>query len=276
MSYIIIDSLEDMAFLNQELLNKTYLGVDTEFRRTTKDNMRLALLQVNDGEETYLIDAVLIDDPGLHVSFLFSQSVTKIFHSCKEDLEAIFSWTGNEMVNIFDTQIANSLLDGDFSIGYQGLVEQEIGIILNKNETRSNWIRRPLSDSQLKYAASDVEYLIYLYEAQKAVLTRNNKLKWHDQEIKRLLELTFNPHSIFTDLERTITKAEEADLLFRFNKIIETISKKEKINPTLFFSKKSQKDFLRLVYKVGIELACKEITAWRSQLIKEDILDLLK
>ena len=72
--------------------------------------MRLALLQVNDDEETYLIDAVLIEDPGPHVSFLFSQSVTKIFHSCKEDLEAIFSWTSKEMVNIFDTQIANSLL----------------------------------------------------------------------------------------------------------------------------------------------------------------------
>ena len=42
------------------------------------------------------------------------------------------------MVNIFDTQIANSLLGGDFSIGYQGLVEQEMDIVLNKNETRSN------------------------------------------------------------------------------------------------------------------------------------------
>ena len=276
MSYIIIDNLEDMAFLNQELLNKNYLGVDTEFRRTTKDNMRLALLQVNDDEETYLIDAVLIEDPGTYVSFLFSQSVTKIFHSCKEDLEAIFSWTNKEMVNIFDTQIANSLLDGDFSIGYQGLVEQEMGIILNKNETRSNWIRRPLSDSQLKYATLDVEYLIYLYKTQKEELNSTDKLDWHNQEINRLLKIIFNPDSDIPVLERIISRAEEADLLLRFNKTIQSIAKREKINPTLFFSKKAQKDFLRLVLKEGIEMASEKITTWRSQLIKEDILNLLK
>ncbi len=273
--FTFIDSINDLAYLNKELSQKPYLGVDTEFRRTTKDNMKLALLQVNDDDETYLIDTILIANPGCNADFLFSPSVTKIFHSCKEDLEAIFAWTKKEMVNIFDTQIANSLLDGDFSIGYQGLVEQEMDIVLNKNETRSNWIRRPLTDSQLKYAALDVEYLIYLYKVQIEELMITNKLEWHDQEIKRLIEVTFNP-LVHNDLERTITKAEEVDLLLRFNKAVEIISKREKINPTLFFSKKAQKDFLRLVFKVGIEIACKEITTWRSQLIKQEILNLLK
>ena len=273
--FTFVDNIEDLAYLNQELSQKLYLGVDTEFRRTTKDNMKLALLQVNDGEETYLIDTILIDDPGCNTDFLFSPSVLKIFHSCKEDLEAVFAWTKKEMVNIFDTQIANSLLDGDFSIGYQGLVEQEMDIVLNKNETRSNWIRRPLSDSQLKYAALDVEYLIYLYKIQKEELISTTKLEWHDQEIKRLIEVTFNP-LVHSDLERTITKAEEVDLLLRFNEVVEIVSKREKINPTLFFSKRAQKDFLRLVFKEGIEIACEEITLWRSQLIKQEILTLLR
>ena len=273
--FTFIDSIDDLAFLNKELSQKPYLGVDTEFRRTTKDNMKLALLQVNDEDEIYLIDTILIDDPGPNADFLFSPSITKILHSCKEDLEAIFSWTKKEMLNIFDTQIANSFLDGDFSIGYQGLVEKEMGIVLSKNETRSNWIRRPLSDSQLKYAVLDVEYLIYLYKAQAEQLNRTKKLEWHNQEIERLIEVTFNPQG-HDDLERSITKAEETDLLLRFNKVVEIISQREKINPTLFFSKKAQKDFLRLVFKEGIELACKELTLWRSQLIKEDILNLLR
>ncbi len=271
-----IDSIEDLAYLNQEFLRKKYVGVDTEFRRTTRDNMRLALLQVNDEEEIYLIDTILIDDPGPHASFLFSQSLTKIFHSCKEDIEAIFSWTNQELVNIFDTQIANALLDGDFSIGYQSLVEKELDIILNKNETRSNWIRRPLTDSQLKYAALDVEYLIYLHEVQKEALSKTTKLDWHNQETEKILKTTFNPLSNYADLERTITKAQEVELLRRLNGYVEEISKREKINPTLFFSKKAQKDFLRLVLKEGVEIACNEITTWRSQLIKEDIINLLR
>ena len=87
--FTFVDSIEDLAYLNEELSKKPYLGVDTEFRRTSKDNMRLALLQVNDEEEIYLIDTVLISDPEDHASFLHTSSVTKIFHSCKEDLEAI-------------------------------------------------------------------------------------------------------------------------------------------------------------------------------------------
>ncbi len=276
MSFTLIETEEDLSLLNKELMEKPYIGVDTEFRRTTKDNMRLALLQINDGEEIYLIDPINLKSPQKEVEFLFSNSVIKIFHSCKEDLEAIFSWTHREMVNIFDTQIANSFLDGDFSIGYQGLVEKNLGVILNKSETRSNWIRRPLSDSQLDYAASDVEYLIYIYLDQKKELENNNKIDWHNQEIARLLKITFNSSSIYSDLERTITKAQESDLLSKFNIIVEKISKREKINPTLFFSKKAQKDFLRLVFKQGLDLACEEITLWRVQLIKEDILDLLK
>ena len=161
--YTFIDSIDDLAFLNRELMEKPYLGVDTEFRRTTKDNMRLALLQVNDGEEIYLIDTILISNPKEHASFLFSNSVVKIFHSCKEDIEAVYAWTGQVMVNLFDTQLANAFLNGDYSIGYQGLVEEKLGIKIDKRETRSNWIRRPLTDSQLKYASSDVEFLINLY-----------------------------------------------------------------------------------------------------------------
>ena len=274
--FTLIESIEDLDFLNEELLNKPYLGVDTEFRRTTKENMRLALLQVNDEEEIYLIDTISISDPRDHASFLYSNSVTKIFHSCKEDLEAIYSWTRKEMVNLFDTQIANAFLDGDFTIGYQGLVEQELGIILNKNETRSNWLRRPLSDSQLKYAALDVEYLIHIYKAQREELSKTSKLNWHNQDVDRLKTLTFKSDLNLRELERTMSKAEEANMLISFNKVVEEISEREKINPTLFFSKKAQKDFLRLVFMEGLDIACEGITLWRSELIKENFLDILK
>ena len=274
--YTVIESIDDLAYLNKELLKKPFLGVDTEFRRTTKDNMRLALLKVNDDEEIFLIDTIAIDNPGQDASFLFSESVLKIFHSCKEDLEAIYAWTNEEMKNIFDTQIADAFLDGDYSIGYQGLVEKRLEISLEKKETRSNWIRRPLTDAQLKYAALDVEYLIYLYKEQNEELLSSSKLDWLNQDIDRLIKNTFNKISNFIELERTITKAQEIEFLSKMNKIVEDISKQKEINPTLFFSKKAQKDFLRLVFIKGLDSACREITTWRKDLIKEDILNLLR
>ncbi len=274
--FTFIESIEDLAFLNQELLTKPHVGVDTEFRRTTKDNMKLALLQVNDGDEIYLIDTIAISDPKDDASFLFSESVIKIFHSCKEDLEAIYAWTNKEMINIFDSQLANAFLDGDYSIGYQGLVEKRLGIALDKKETRSNWIRRPLTDAQLKYAALDVEYLIHLYEEQKEQLLKSSKLNWLNQDIERLIRNTFSEFSPFNDLERTLTKAQEAEILNKLNNIVEEIAGHEKINTTLFFSKKAQKDFLRLVLSEGLDSACDEITYWRRKLIKEPMLNLLR
>jgi len=266
-----IDSLEDLSFLNKELLQKSYLGVDTEFRRTTKDNMKLALLQVNDGEEIFLIDAVLISDPKDNCDFLFSSSVIKIFHSCKEDLEAIYSWTGSVMKNLFDTQLANAFLDGHYSIGYQGLVEERLDISLDKKETRSNWIRRPLSDSQLSYAASDVDYLIHLFIEQERALIESNKLDWHKEELESLISNTFSPSTNFVEIGCNLTKSEEGNLLNKFNDIVLNIAEKNKINPTLFFSKKSQKEFIRLALDRGSEEALEGLTSWRRRLIRDPL-----
>ena len=269
--FTFIESIEDLAFLNEELLLKPYVGVDTEFRRTTKDNMRLALLQINDAEEIYLVDTVLIDDPKDHSSFLFSDSVTKIFHSCKEDIEAVYSWTGKKMVNLFDTQLAEAFLNGHYSIGYQGLVEEKIGITVDKGETRSNWIRRPLTDSQLNYAASDVDFLIELFMEQKQALTVSNKLEWHNEELDFLSSRIFSPIAYDEDINIGLTKAEEKNLLNKFNDIVLHVAELKEINPTMFFSKKSQKDFLRLVINEGFEKASSEITTWRSKLIAEPL-----
>ncbi len=274
--YTYIDSIEDLAYLNEELLNKSYVGVDTEFRRTTKDNMRLALLQINDEDEIYLIDTLLIDDPKDKCSFLYSDSVTKILHSCKEDLEAIYSWTNKKMCNVFDTQIANAFLNGDYSVSYRLLVEKKLGIILEKNETRSNWLRRPLTDSQLKYASLDVEYLINLFLDQREELETSKKLNWHDEDISQLIKVTFERHDNSRELVRSLPKAREEEMLYMFNNAVQKIAAREHINPTLFFSKKSQKDFLRLTLIRGIDLSLSEITDWRGKLIKDDILNILK
>lgn len=269
--YTYIETIEDLSFLNKELLGRPYLGVDTEFRRTTKENMRLALLQINDGEEIYLIDAVRIDNPENVCDFLISDSVTKIFHSCKEDLEAVYSWTGRIMENLFDTQLANAFIDGQYSIGYQGLVEERLDIVLDKNETRSNWVRRPLTESQLNYAVSDVQYLIHLYKELEIELIESNKIDWLYEEIQNTVSTTFQPSISSEELRSTLSKNEEKNLLNKFNEAVINISAEEKINPTLFFSRKNQKDFIRLALNKGLEDAFLTVTQWRRELIQDTV-----
>lgn len=273
--YTFINSKSDLGILNQELLSKTHIGVDTEFRRTSKHNMKLALLQINDGEEIYLIDTLSIPNPGDDCNFLFSNYVLKIFHSCKEDLEAVYSWTNRKMENIFDTQLADALLGNEFSISYQKLVENRLDIMLEKKETRSNWLKRPLSNDQLKYASLDVEYLIYLYKELKSELFVSKKIDWLNEDIEQLIEITFPSDQEITVEDRIISKTEENDLLLKFNEIVTAVAKKEKINVTLFFSKKNQRDFLRALISKGTESAFERITFWRRQLLQDKLLKLL-
>jgi len=273
--FTLIQTLEDLIFLNEELLKCPYVAVDTEFRRTTKDNMKLALMQVNDSSEIYLIDCLQIKEPRETCSFLSSPDPKKIFHSCREDIEAIYSWTNKGVLNIYDTQIANSLLGGTYSISYQGLVKEKIGLKVSKDQTRTNWLKRPLTEAQLNYAASDVYYLIDLYRLQREEFSKTNKLEWLEEESNKDSAL-----DSFIELPRdklfSIQKKEEKEILNEFNNMVNKISRIERINPTLLFSKQNQKILVLKTLSLGLEGALQGITNWRSRLIKENFSALMK
>ena len=273
--FTLIETSEDLLFLNQELLQCPCVAIDTEFIRTTKDNMKLALMQVNDSNEIYLIDCLQIKEPKEICSFLSSQDTKKIFHSCREDIEAIYSWTKQGVLNIYDTQIANSLLAGSFSISYQALVKEKIGLVVSKDETRTNWLRRPLTESQLNYAAFDVYYLIDLYRLQREEFSKTKKLKWLEEESN--LTSSLNSHNE-TSKNRlfNIQKREGKEILIEFNNIVSEISRIQEINPTLFFSKQNQKILINNSLCWGLDKALKGITKWRRELIKEPFTVLLK
>ena len=276
MIFNLIDKPDDLEFLNQELLQSSHVGVDTEFRRTTKDNMKLSLIQVNDGEEIYLIDCLQIDYKEENCNFLFSKDVIKIFHSCKEDLEAVFSWTGQNLVNIFDTQLANAFLGGSFSIGYQDLVIDKIDVKVDKDETRSNWLRRPLTDSQLRYAASDVEFLSDLYMELEEKLISENKIDWFYEEITSIIDLKSYLETDSRDQNQALSKALQKEFLEELNSIVESLAQEEEVNKTLLFSKKSQKLLLHKILNSNLEEALDNLTTWRKGLISNQLNQLSK
>ena len=276
MIFNLIDKPDDLEFLNQELLQSSHVGVDTEFRRTTKDNMKLSLIQVNDGEEIYLIDCLQIDYKEENCNFLFSKDVIKIFHSCKEDLEAVFSWTGQNLVNIFDTQLANAFLGGSFSIGYQDLVIDKIDVKVDKDETRSNWLRRPLTDSQLRYAASDVEFLSDLYMELEEKLISENKIHWFYEEITSIIDLKSYLETDSRDQNQALSKALQKEFLEELNSIVESLAQEKEVNKTLLFSKKSQKLLLHKILNSNLEEALDNLTTWRKDLISNQLNQLSK
>lgn len=154
-----------------------FIALDTEFIRVDTFYPIAGLLQISDGESTYLIDPLLINEWQPLAALFSNQQVVKVLHACSEDLEVLSLLTGALPAPLFDTQVAAGYLNLGFSMGYSRLVQQLLNIELPKGETRSDWLQRPLSELQVLYAAQDTAYLVDVYQALMAQLSEQ-KLAW--------------------------------------------------------------------------------------------------
>lgn len=168
------------------------IAFDTEFIRTDTFYPKLGLIQICDGESVWLVDPLAISDFAPLVELLRNEQVVKVFHSCSEDLEVLQSAFGTLPTPLFDTQIAAAFAGEGFSRGYGRLVEQVLGITLDKHETRSDWLQRPLTPSQCLYAAEDVIYLIRVYDHLLVELTAE-RLAWIREDMIELLDSAATP-----------------------------------------------------------------------------------
>ncbi len=186
---IIVDPMK-LASLCTELQEKKWIAVDTEFLREKTYRPKLCLIQVATDEHLACIDPLALDNIDPFLDVMFDTKIVKVFHAASQDLE-IFYWMRKDVPSpIFDTQIAAPLLGHHEQIGYSNLVKATLDITLSKAHSRSDWTRRPLPQSQLRYAADDVIYLAQLYQIMHANLTENKRIKWLDDDFKNLE----NPH----------------------------------------------------------------------------------
>lgn len=154
------------------------IAVDTEFMRVNTYYPIAALIQVNDGLSNFLIDPLKITDWRPLAEVLSSEQVIKAFHACGEDLDVFNHLVGCLPAKLFDTQVAAALLGIGAGMGYGNLVKHCLQVELPKGETRSNWLARPLSEAQLRYAALDVDYLFELANVLEGQLKERNREPW--------------------------------------------------------------------------------------------------
>ncbi|CAD1792560.1 ribonuclease D [Xanthomonas arboricola pv. juglandis] len=163
------------------------IGLDTEFIRERTYWPQLALVQMAIGEEILLIDPLI---PGMNEAlkaWLTATDIVKVMHSASEDLVTFKCACGVLPRPLFDTQIAAALAGVGGGMGYQKLVQEVTGTLLSKGETRSDWMRRPLSPAQLEYAADDVRYLFAIHDELTRRLTEQDRLGWLAEDAERLL-----------------------------------------------------------------------------------------
>ena len=182
-----IDRQSDLDDLVETLTAEPRYALDTEFHRERTYFPKLALLQVAwrsaEGQELVLVDPLAVDVGPFDK--LFASDAICVIHAAQQDLDVLTHAVGSVPSKMFDTQLAAGFV-GYGTPSLVSLLQGEIGVSPPKGDRLTDWLRRPLTDSQCQYAAADVEYLLDLHERLVGQLAEIGRLGWADDACEEL------------------------------------------------------------------------------------------
>ena len=182
-----ITTTDALATVCARMRRAPHITVDTEFLRETTFWPKLCVVQLADAEGPEVVDALA---PGLDLAPLFElmadETVLKVFHSGRQDIEIFHHLSGKVPHPVFDTQVAAMVLGFGESISYDQLVARTTGGVIDKSSRFTDWSRRPLSEEQITYAIADVTHLRDVYEKLAADLERRGRADWVAEEMEVL------------------------------------------------------------------------------------------
>lgn len=216
MNYKIIDQQADLEAFCEHLKTCPWIALDTEFVRTDTYFSILSLIQIQTHEgQAAIIDPIAIEDLTALWSIITHPDIRKVFHSARQDIEVLYQVSGQMPVSIYDTQIACLFLHHGDLAGLARVVKAELNFTLEKDQTRTNWQQRPLTDKQLEYAINDVRYLAPLYEKLQSELTDAQQAALEDD-----FQALLNEDLYKIDVKSAGKKIKAAKKLSRKNKAI--------------------------------------------------------
>src|SRR5262249_13641543 len=181
----LISTTNELAEACSRMAKHPFVTVDTEFLRETTYYPLLCVAQMASPDEAVVIDAL---STGLDLTPFFAlmanESVVKVFHAARQDIEIVWNMAKTIPHPIVDTQVAAMVLGYGDSISYDQLVQRTTGDTLDKSHRFTDWTRRPLSDAQIAYAMSDVTHLRDVYVNLAADLEKRQRSNWVEAEME--------------------------------------------------------------------------------------------
>ncbi len=183
---MVIESQRDLLTFSERLRTARYICLDTEFAGERRYYPEVGTLQIAaptaEGDQIALVDTLAVHDLAPLRRALTDPAVVKVFHALEQDLAILFRLLGEPVRPVFDTQVAAALLGYSDRISFGDLVERVTGVRLEKGHTFTDWLRRPLTPSQVEYALDDVRYLMKAYEALIQELSAKGRLDWASED----------------------------------------------------------------------------------------------
>lgn len=175
MTYRWIRTTEELAEYVARLLAGDRYALDTEFHRERTYFPKLALVQIAGADEIVLIDPLTCDLSPL--KDLFDSEVLAVLHAAQQDLDVLTHAVGAVPRRLYDTQLAAGFL-GYSTPSLVSLLQAELKVTAAKGDRLTDWLRRPLTDDQCSYAASDVAYLLQLHDTLEQQLAQAGRAEW--------------------------------------------------------------------------------------------------
>ncbi|MFC6052087.1 ribonuclease D [Acinetobacter sp. Ac_877] len=162
-------------------------GLDTEFIKVDTLWPKLGVFQINVNGQVYLLDGTALELSDFWNKLFNAKQ--NIFHACSEDIDLIYHYAQNKnLTNVFDTQVGLSFLGHGLQVSYQNALKMVLNIDIDKDQTRSDWLARPLTTEQLNYAANDVLYIMQLSDKIQTELTSKNILSFALEDCRNLTQ----------------------------------------------------------------------------------------
>src|SRR5438094_7427398 len=213
----LITTTADLAAACDRLSKHPVITVDTEFLRETTYYPLLCVVQMASAEEAVVVDTLARDiDLKPFFELMANESVLKVFHAARQDIEIIWHQANIIPHPVFDTQVAAMVLGYGDSIAYDALVEKVTGHRPDKTHRFTDWSRRPLTEDQMHYAVSDVTHLRDVFTALDADLKKRDRNDWVSEEMEVLTSprtYDFHPERAWERLKTRVRKPKELAIL---------------------------------------------------------------
>lgn len=207
----LITDTQALAEACESLAKGTFIALDTEFHRESTYWPQLCLIQAANEDFDILVDPLADIDLTPLLTLVADRSRTKVFHAARQDLEIFARIMGEVPTPVFDTQIAAMACGLGDSISYENLVSRVVKGQVDKSSQFTDWMRRPLSEKQLRYAQGDVTYLRRIYVILREQLERRGRLEWIEDEHAALVDpsvYAFDPQQAWKRLKLRKYKAD--------------------------------------------------------------------
>lgn len=183
-----VESDAQLAELCEHLSHCEVAAFDTEFIGEESYHPHLCLIQIATRQRLVIIDPLSVRDLSPLWRLLTDGGRVIVVHAGREEVRSCRHEGGQVPARLFDVQIAAGLVGLNYPAGYASLVQQLLGVQLDKGETMTDWSQRPLTERQLRYAYDDVRHLLPIHDAIARRLDKLDRRDWAEEEFRGLIE----------------------------------------------------------------------------------------